>query len=190
MTQEEKDKSNPHWRPEWSRRQKRTTKPDPGYPVSAPVIPAQINDSFKSLIPAAALTESPTLTPDEFTQLLKALESFAANNLTAISIAQFVTDYTNLEPNFIHAYISNHEEDSKHISGWEKRLHRARARIEHNIISIHVQTNPAFAQFYLKNKHGYVDKSEQSVVGTMGIQVISNVPMPDPPPKLLKEANG
>ena len=187
MTQEEKDKANPAWRPEWSRRQKRT-KPDTGYPVSAPVIPAQINDTFKSLIPAAALTESPTLTPDEFTQLLKALESFAANNLTAISITQFVTDYTNLEPNFIHAYMSNHADDSKHISGWEKRLSRARSRVEHNIISIHVLTNPGFAQFYLKNKYGYVDKSEVTGNQTLGIQVISNVPMPDPPPKQLKEA--
>ena len=157
MTEQEKlDRQNPAWRPEWKRKQPRTSKNLSE--VQEPTKEDAVNEDVLKLVPQAAKENKP-LSMADFSKLLEALEYYAANNQFSISVSEFVLRFTKLEPNYIHAYMSNHKE-SNDFKQWERLYTRARGILEANITKSHVHNNPQFAQFYLNNKFGYASKPE------------------------------
>lgn len=153
---ENQQTENAYWNPAWQRKQKRTT--GATQPINQ-ITPEALQEQIKSRIPESSLKRHSKLTPEEFTQLIEALEFYAISDSNAYSDSFFLCKFTKLSP----SYISNYFEENKEnplITSTKSTYSRARSIFEHNLASKHANSNPQFAQFLLKNKFGYVDKTE------------------------------
>lgn len=141
MTEQEKlDRQNPAWRPEWKRKQKRTAGKD--------IEP--ISGTQETFIPSAINQQSAL-------SILTACNQYFDKNPGKMLPSDFFID-CNIPEDILHSFT---EEISKSTE-LTRLKKRAREICENRIVNcaLRSHTNPATTIFLLKNKFGYVDKTE------------------------------
>jgi len=156
--------------------------------------PEDIVHSSRLLVPWEALEKKAQhdLSPADKEKLMEALLSFCISNQACVHPDQFITACTELPTTYLRDSIEEFEPvkpteiEEKAIKNARRMLSRARVICEQNIAVYHTKTNPQFASFYLKNRYGYIDKTENKteVSGTQRMEIVMHLPMPDKPPAI------
>lgn len=169
---------NGHWRPEWKRKQKRTTKniPAPDIDNTGPFKP----DEPVTIIDLSAIN------PQSALSVLTALVQYLEDNPRKMLPSDFFIDAKLPE-----SILDDLQEDITNSVSLKRLKQRAREICENRIVNcaLRSHTNPATTIFLLKNKFGYVDRTEsKSDVTTSGkIEIIMHIPMPPFPPKMVSD---